>query len=292
MTPGETLAIFVGGAGRNGGWNGGGSASLLVGAPGGGASDVRQGGDALTDRVVVGGGGGGGGVVVYTSSSEGIPGGTGGGLEGGGDSTVSGGTQTGPGTGPFVAQRGALGVGGAGQNGASGGGGGLYGGAGGHTFEFIAYPAGGGSGLGDAFVPGSSAGDGWVTLTYEVRHSITPYGAIAVEDSGTPTTIQVPVFLSPPSTETVTVDWATVDGQSGPGLASSGSDFVDASGTVTFAPGDTVEYVSIEVLDDDEDEPPLLWGEWGLISFSDPAGATIDTATFFGVGLFVIVDDD
>ena len=75
VTPGETLAIFVGGEGTgdtsncgagyeggcNGGGNGGSENYCLNGTGGGGASDVRQGGDEPRDRVIVAGGGGGGG---------------------------------------------------------------------------------------------------------------------------------------------------------------------------------------------------------------------------------------
>ena len=61
VTPGERLAIFVGGSGGDGGFNGGGESSQAYGGIGGGASDVRQRGDGMADRVVVAGGGGGGG---------------------------------------------------------------------------------------------------------------------------------------------------------------------------------------------------------------------------------------
>jgi hypothetical protein len=62
VTPGERLAIFVGGAGATGGFNGGGrGAGGYYGGGGGGASDVREGGDRLSDRILVAGGGGGGG---------------------------------------------------------------------------------------------------------------------------------------------------------------------------------------------------------------------------------------
>ena len=81
-TPGESLAIYVGGAGGNGtyssqgygGFNGGGagappedSKAFGGGNGGGGASDARQGGTALANRVVVAGGGGGSG---YASSNR------------------------------------------------------------------------------------------------------------------------------------------------------------------------------------------------------------------------------
>lgn len=79
---------------------------------------------------------------------------------------------------------------------------------------------------------------------------------------------------------------------SGRRVAQAGSDFVPASGTVTFAPGETTQTIRIEILGDTVAEPPLLWGEWGLVSFSNPTNATLDTSTLYGQGLFVIIDDD
>jgi hypothetical protein len=74
VTPGEKLAVFVGGEGDsgsacgtsgkggfNGGGNGGEGVSPSNGTGGGGASDVREGGDTLLNRILVAGGGGGGG---------------------------------------------------------------------------------------------------------------------------------------------------------------------------------------------------------------------------------------
>ena len=151
VTPGETLAVFVGGlqgplqeGGYNGGGHGGG-AEDNPGGGGGGASDVRQGGIALTDRVVVAGGGGG--------APFGLPGlgGSGGGLAGsaGQGSTGfpgGGGTQAAGGLGggspvECSGEDGALGAGGDGSLhpgqvsvcstlGGGGGGGGYYGGGG------------------------------------------------------------------------------------------------------------------------------------------------------------------
>jgi hypothetical protein len=71
VVPGETLYIYVGGAGEDatagpgaGGWNGGGDGEGSDvgswGGGGGGASDVRRGGEELADRILVAGGGGGG----------------------------------------------------------------------------------------------------------------------------------------------------------------------------------------------------------------------------------------
>jgi hypothetical protein len=63
VTPGQSLFVFVGGAGQTaiGGFNGGGSAGSQNAGGGGGASDVRVNSSNAVDRVIVGGGGGGGG---------------------------------------------------------------------------------------------------------------------------------------------------------------------------------------------------------------------------------------
>jgi hypothetical protein len=145
VTPGETLAVYVGGQGNagNGGYNGGGSGGAGTsgsgGFGGGGASDVREGGDKLTDRVLIAAGGGG---------------------MGGGGSSTSGGAG-----GKGGARFGGLGQGGGGTTGAGGGGGGGtqhrggHGGAGGNAGYYYGYPAHSGSrGLGGN--GGSSAGVG------------------------------------------------------------------------------------------------------------------------------------
>ncbi len=121
---------------------------------------------------------------------------------------------------------------------------------------------------------------------------VTP-GAVGVWDEGDSgsTSWDLPVTLSNPSDVPVSIDWATVDTLTNP-LAHAGSDFVAASGTVTFQPGETTQNISLEILGDTVDEPPLLWGEWGLVSFTNPTNATLDTSGFFGHGLFIIVDDD
>ncbi len=295
VTPGEQLSINVGGSGASGGWNGGG----IGWVNGGGASDVRQGGVTLADRVVVGGGGGGGGLWVFYPQGGQVNGGDGGGLTGAGGFP---GTQTGPGVFPGEPARdGALGTGGNGTDEGigmtSGGGGGLYGGAAGGNgagegFEFTG--ASGGSGLGDSFEVGVCEGHGSVTLTYgtPATPTILPFGVAGLEGDAGSSTWQLPVFLSAASAEVVTVDWATADLPTQPGNAQAGEDFVAASGTVTFAPGQTEAFVALEILGDTAVEVPLLWGEWGVVNFSDPTNATIDTGPFFGAGLFIIFDDD
>jgi hypothetical protein len=188
VTPGELLAVFVGGApnGSAGGFNGGGNGGSVSyygsGGGGGGASDVRQGGHKLADRVVVAGGAGGSG-GNGTNGFIGGSGAAGGGLRGGrgrqgegryasggytGGNGGAGGTQhvagiggaggiwiaCGPFSGPGT--DGALGVGGNGggscpscdEGGGGGGGGGYYGGGGGGSGS---AGAGGGGAAGSGF---------------------------------------------------------------------------------------------------------------------------------------------
>lgn len=191
VRPGERLAIFVGGNGTRGGFNGGGSDPRgchlsYCFSIGGGASDVRQGGDRLADRVVVAAGGGGGagdGGTTYTTL--GGNGGSGGGDIGGSGGNgqgefagigATGGTQSGGGTGGAGGvgcgmmsnggngRRGAggqLGSACGGTSGNGGGGGGGYyggggGGGGGYTSGPIEYGAGGGGGGGSSFAESSA----------------------------------------------------------------------------------------------------------------------------------------
>jgi hypothetical protein len=185
VTPGEVLAIYVGGSN---GWNGGGSGQGTSGpaASGGGASDVRQSGNRLRDRVIIAGGGGGAGGNEGYGNVTGGAGGVGGGKLGGsgqnggmgstgafGGSGGSGGTQSAGGSGGGggggsasgcygkPGANGALGVGGAPGTvcaDGGGGGGGHYGGGGGGgggafcTPEFCAYSGGGGGGGGSSYI--------------------------------------------------------------------------------------------------------------------------------------------
>lgn len=67
-------------------------------------------------------------------------------------------------------------------------------------------------------------------------------------DSGT-TTASVTVRLLPASDQPVTVDYATTDGS-----AEAGTDYVAASGTLTFAPGETVKTVAVTLRGDVDEE--------------------------------------
>ena len=159
VTPGSTLAIFVGGSGsgtvfvnRNGS-GGGGSSQVNAGAPnqiiaggGGGSGSRGNGGDAGTnggsDSPAIGGGGGGGGIGGAGAS----PGGSGSGGAGGDGNPASPNGIGGAGSGNGVGGSGGVdtisggggggyGGGGAGSGGGGGGGGGSIGPVGSTTYQ-------------------------------------------------------------------------------------------------------------------------------------------------------------
>jgi hypothetical protein len=196
VTPSETIAIYVGGAGSSsrGGFNGGAGGQTAYGDNsgygGGGASDVREGGDALKNRVVVTGGGGGQGFAPFQVGKRyGGRGGQGGARTGGSGKAGccdkhlgnggggTGGTQQRGGSGGEGSgqsgQTGQLGYGGVGGSGCptscggylggggGGGGGGYYGGGGGGGGIFYGSAGeggggGGGGGGGSSFAEGSA----------------------------------------------------------------------------------------------------------------------------------------
>jgi hypothetical protein len=161
VTPGETLAVYVGRAGGNGvlsrdfsgaaggagGFNGGatgGSSGIGGGGGGGGSSDVRQGGNALGNRVIIAGGGGGSGA----NGNSGV-GGVGGGSSGGDGATAR--STGGSGGTPSAGGAGGAPNGGSGTAGSAGSS--LDGGSGGTDFG-----AGGGGGGGGYFGGGGAGG--------------------------------------------------------------------------------------------------------------------------------------
>jgi endoglucanase len=75
------------------------------------------------------------------------------------------------------------------------------------------------------------------------------------------------VSLSAPSGRPVTVNWSTVDG-----TATSGADYVHASGTITFVPGETTKTSSITVLGDSLIELP----ETFFVRLSNPLFALLE----------------
>ena len=92
-------------------------------------------------------------------------------------------------------------------------------------------------------------------------------------------TFNFPVRLSHPSGQTVTVDYATSDG-----TAQAPEDYMAASGTVTFSPGETEKMIPVAVIGNREHEPD----ETFTVNLSNPAEATISD----GQGLGTIENDD
>ena len=84
------------------------------------------------------------------------------------------------------------------------------------------------------------------------------------------------VTLAAPSTQTVTVRYATSNG-----TATAGLDYVSVAGTLTFAPGETQKIITVPVKSDS-----LVEGnETFTILLSSPTGATITDGS--GTGTIV-----
>jgi len=92
-------------------------------------------------------------------------------------------------------------------------------------------------------------------------------------------TATLAVTLSEASTDPVSVEWATV-----PGTAEEGSDFVAASGTLQFSPGETEKTVEVQIVSDIGIEPD----ETFTVVLSNATGAGILRDT----GIVTIVNDD
>jgi chitinase len=104
--------------------------------------------------------------------------------------------------------------------------------------------------------------------------------AVILEGNSGAAPLQFAVTLSPPSPATVTVQYATANGS-----ATAGSDYTAASGTLTFAPGQTSKTISVNVLGDIVDEGA---GENFTLRLSNPANATLADSQAVGT----ITDDD
>ena len=101
--------------------------------------------------------------------------------------------------------------------------------------------------------------------------------SISVRDArateGVDETISFSVTLSAAVTEAVTVDWATADG-----TARAGHDYLESSGTLTFAAGETDRVVAVTVLDDAHDESE----ETFVLRLSGSVGAELAAAQATG----------
>jgi hypothetical protein len=102
-------------------------------------------------------------------------------------------------------------------------------------------------------------------------------GSVVAPGSGT-SELDVPVSLSAPSASTVTVHWHTlvVSGLAGEAPT---SDYTAASGTVTFAPGQTSATVPITVSGDSSGQEELI-----VVSFTSPTNAVLGGYLGLGFG--------
>nr|WP_302850069.1 bluetail domain-containing putative surface protein [Sphaerospermopsis torques-reginae] len=91
-----------------------------------------------------------------------------------------------------------------------------------------------------------------------------------VEGNTSPQNVTYTVTLSSASTETVTVQYATVGN-----TAIAGSDYTTTSGTLTFAPGVTSQVINIPIFNDDLNEAD----ETFTLTLSSPTNANLGTTT-------------
>ena len=111
----------------------------------------------------------------------------------------------------------------------------------------------------DCSAPGAlCTGDG-TRLTRTVSATVFGPPGLSVADATAEeaegATVDFAVSLSRAAAESVTVDYATSDG-----TAEAGSDYEAASGTLTFAPGETAKTVAVAMHDDSHDEgSPYGW---------------------------------
>ena len=109
--------------------------------------------------------------------------------------------------------------------------------------------------------------------------SISPTSLRTEGAAGTSGNAQFGVALSNPSTQVITVSFATANV-----TATAGADYVATSGTITFNPGETSKSIPVQVNGDNIDEVDETY----VVNLSNPTNATISRAQ--GVG--IILDDD
>ena len=130
-------------------------------------------------------------------------------------------------------------------------------------------------------VLGTASGTGTITNddTAPILSSLAIGNASLPEGHSGTTPAAFTVTLSPVSTQTVTVNYTTVNG-----TATAGSDYVAASGILTFAPGVSTRPISVSVNGDTTVEA----NETFSITLSVPLNAVLGTAS----GIGTITNDD
>jgi hypothetical protein len=126
--------------------------------------------------------------------------------------------------------------------------------------------------------PDSSAGFvGAPTATVTVLPVGSTASVLSIADASAPEkagSIPVVVTLTPAGATPVTVDYATADGTGSKG-AVAGTNYTTKHGTLTFAPGQTTQTISIPVTAYSDVEPDRSF----QVVLSNPAGATISNST-------------
>ena len=129
-------------------------------------------------------------------------------------------------------------------------------------------------------------------------HTLAVRNSVPADEYSNRSALFFKVSLNEPSTETVTVAYATSDGTATGNTAGatscggigvnfvSGFDYIPASGTLTFDPGDTEELVRVQVCDDHKPEA----NETVIFTISSPSGGTLDADRSAAVG--IILDND
>src|SRR5262249_7808002 len=123
-----------------------------------------------------------------------------------------------------------------------------------------------------------TSGTGTITND-DAQPAISASAASVTEGNSGTTALSFTVSLSNPSYQTVTVAYATSNVS-----ATAGSDYTAASGTLTFAPGETTKTVTVSVNGDTTFES----NETLTLTLSNPGNATLATATATGT----IINDD
>jgi VCBS repeat-containing protein len=117
------------------------------------------------------------------------------------------------------------------------------------------------------------------TITINPRPGLSISDASVLEGNSGFTPMPFTVTLSPASTDTVTVDWTTAAG-----TALSPKDFTAASGTLTFAPGETSKTITVQIVGDTTKEKNETMG----VRLSNAVNALLADSS----GLGTILDDD
>ncbi len=142
---------------------------------------------------------------------------------------------------------------------------------------FDGFSGGGCSGVAPCALTMSADTD--VTATFRAFPDISVADvSVAEGDSGT-ATATFTVTLSGPSPDTVSAAFTTTDGS-----ATAGADYLAASGTVAFAPGETVQQVPVEVVGDVLDEADQTF----TLDLSAASGGALADPQ----GTATILDDD